>query len=64
MAEKKKCRDELPEIRVRGVSPQLHDDLINISRNEGRSLSDILKPKLREVADSYPERMKQPPKDY
>lgn len=52
------------EVRLRGVSPQLLEALVNISKNLGVSLTDMLKPKLREIADSYPDKLKQPPLDY
>lgn len=58
---KKKGEDE---IRVRGVSPKLVTELNNIANNIGISLTQMLKPKLREISDSYPEKMKEPLKDY
>lgn len=51
-------KKELPEIRIKGVSPDLHKDLIAIAKNESVSLSDLLKPKLREIRDTYPEYMR------
>jgi hypothetical protein len=49
------------EIRVRNVSVKVNEDLSNIAKNLGVALSDFLKPKLREIADSYPASMKLPP---
>jgi hypothetical protein len=48
------------EIRVRGVSHQVAEDLNNISKNSGVPLSDLLKPKLREIVESYPVNMRRP----
>ncbi len=50
------------EIRVRGVGEQLQNDLTNISKNLGIDVSALVKPKLWEIANSYPEHMKQPPR--
>ncbi len=61
---KKERNPEPPELRVRGVSDKIRNDLINIAKNHGTTLSDFLKPKLREIADSYPEKMKTPPTEY
>ncbi len=52
------------ELRIRGVSHAMRDQLFNISKNEGTSISDLLKPKIREVIESYPVHMRQPPRDY
>lgn len=48
------------EIRIYGVSAQVKKDLINISKNTGVTLAALLKPKLREIAESYPESMRRP----
>jgi predicted DNA-binding protein len=45
-------------IKITGVSQKIKDELNNISSNAGIPLSQILKPKLREIVDSYPEDMK------
>jgi hypothetical protein len=52
---------ELEELRITGVNPKLKDELNNIAANQGINLTSFLKPKLREIADSYPEKMKQKP---
>jgi hypothetical protein len=49
---------ERSEIRLKGVSNQLKHDLTNISKNTGLTLSGFVKSKLREIAESYPDRMK------
>jgi hypothetical protein len=46
------------EVRIRGVSKRLIEELNNIAENTGVPLSQILKQKLREIADSYPDKMK------
>lgn len=48
----------LLEIRIKGVSQQVHEDLKQISKNEGTNLSDLLKPHLRAIRDSYPDYMR------
>jgi len=48
------------EVRVRGVSLQLAEELNNIADNIGITLTAFLKPKLREIANSYPEKMRKP----
>ncbi len=52
------------EIRVRGVSPKLHDEIGNIAENLGITVNDFLKPALREIAEKYPDKMKEPPPIY
>lgn len=54
-------KKNLPEIRITGVSPEVHRDLINISKNESVNLSDLLKPHLRKIRDTYPESMRKKP---
>lgn len=51
------------EVRIRGVSPKLIEELNNIADNVGTTLSAILKPKLREIANGFPEKMREPLKD-
>lgn len=46
------------EIRIYGVSKQLKEDLQAIAKNTGVTLAGLLKPKIREIIDAYPERMK------
>ena len=52
------------EIRVKGVSEKTKTDIVNIAKNSGVTISQLLKPKIREIADSYPDKMRQPPLDY
>lgn len=49
------------EVRVRGVNNQIVDDLEAIAKNLGITVTALLKPKLREIRDSYPEKMRIPP---
>jgi hypothetical protein len=49
------------EIRICNVAHDLHNDLQNIAKNSGITLQQFLKPKLRDIANSYPEAMKKPP---
>ena len=54
----------LPEIRIYGVPAPIHEQLRNIAKNEGANdLSALLKPHLRKIVESYPERMRLPPRD-
>lgn len=46
------------EIRIPGVSSQLKTELTNIAKNIGVPLASFLKPKLKEISDSFPENMK------
>jgi len=39
---------------INGVNPKVHEQLINIGKNLGNiSVSALLKPRLREIVDSY-----------
>ena len=42
------------QIKVKGVPEDIYNDLMNIAKNNGTPLSAILRPKLREIRDSYP----------
>lgn len=64
MAEKNIQNDDRPEIRIRGVGKPVHEDLINISKNVGVNLSDLLKPHLQKIADSYPDKYKRPRENF
>jgi hypothetical protein len=46
------------ELRLRGVSKEVKEDLINIAKNSGLTLSALLKPRLRDIRDSYPENLR------
>jgi hypothetical protein len=48
------------EIRIRGTE-KLANDLGNIAGNLGVSLADFLRPKLRDIANQYPEDMRNNP---
>jgi hypothetical protein len=52
------------EIRVTLVPDQLKQDLINIAKNKGMTLSSYLKLKYREIRNSEPEAMLKPPLPY
>ena len=61
----KRCQDqaqlyngEISEIRIRGVSKNLVNQLSNISKNLSTDISNILKPKIRELVDNYPSHLK------
>lgn len=45
-------------IKITGVSDKMKDELKNISKNSGITLSQMLKPKLREFCESFPPEMK------
>lgn len=49
------------EIRITNVPSDIKNDLENIAGNMGISLSAMLKPKLREIRDSYSDKMKKKP---
>ena len=51
---------QYPEIRVTGVSSKLNEELQNIAGNIGITKNSFLKMKLREISNSYPEKMKLP----
>lgn len=46
------------EIRIYGVSSQVKNELKTIAKNTGVTLAGLLKPKLREIAESYDKQMK------
>lgn len=52
----------LPEIRLMGVSMKTHSDIKNIAKNVGVPMNDFIKTKLGEIACSYPDHMRLPPK--
>ena len=55
-----KPNDRLSEIRISGIKPQLHAELMNISDNLGVTVSSLIKPKIQEFVNSYPAEMKKP----
>ncbi len=50
------------EVRITGVPTNVKKELDNIADNLGTTVSALLKPKLREIADSYSQNLKQPVK--
>ena len=51
-----------PEIRIRGVSENMPQQLENIARNSGYDTrNDFLKVKLREIVNNAPEHLKRDP---
>jgi hypothetical protein len=48
------------EIRIKVVSKTLHDELISIAKHHSVCVSSFLKPKIREIVDSYPDRIRKP----
>jgi hypothetical protein len=63
MSDTKGHSDKIDEIRIRNVSRETHTDLQNIADNYGISLSALLKPKLKDIANSYPAHDKLPKKE-
>lgn len=49
------------EIRIYGVRPKVKEELTNIAKNNHQDLSSLIKSKLQDVIDSYPEKSKLPP---
>lgn len=54
---------KLPEVRISGLKPQLHSDIVNISENMGITITSMLKPVVQEFVNKQPASMKQPKKD-
>jgi len=46
------------ELRITGVPANKAQEIKNIAANLGVKMSDFLKPKIAEIANSYPEHMK------
>lgn len=53
---------EWNEIRIRGISSKVMEDVKNIAHNSGLNMSTLLKPEITKIVNSYPERMRMPPK--
>ena len=64
MAKTEKYQELKPELRITGVSEKTQTEIINIAKNLGVSMSTFMRPKITEIAASYPEHMKKPPVDY
>ena len=58
-----KEKSKYPYLAVYGVNSSVHEELKNISKNLGIDLSALIKPKLRELRDSYPEALRKFNKD-
>lgn len=56
--EKERC-----EIRIDHAPPKLHNELKNISKHAGIPMRQWILLKLREIVNSYPDHLKQEPKD-
>jgi hypothetical protein len=54
------ANEEPKEIKITNVNPSVHEDLKNISKNQGISMAALIKPSLRSLADSFPPEMKKP----
>lgn len=52
------------EVRIRGVGDTLFEELTNICRHTGISAGELMKPQIRIVVESHPERYRKPPLDY
>lgn len=52
--------DAKPEIRITGVSEKTRDEINNIAEHLGIKANQLLRPKLREWIDSFPEHYKKP----
>lgn len=50
--------EDISEVRIKGVSKVMSKQLGNIAKNLGVGISAILKPKIREIVDSYPDNLK------
>lgn len=55
-----KENNRLSEIRISGIKPQLHEELMNISNNLGVTVTSLIKPKIQEFVNSYPPDLKRP----
>lgn len=52
-----------PEIRIKFVNKELHTDLHNISKNLGITMTQMLKPHLYKIRESYPIELRRKPRD-
>jgi hypothetical protein len=46
------------EIPITNVNPQVKQELKNIARYEGITVSQLLRPELRQIANKYPEHIR------
>lgn len=49
-----------PELRIRGVSQKTQNEVKNIAKRLDTSMSALLRPKIYEIVNSYPEYMRRP----
>lgn len=54
---------QLQEIRITGVSPKLHSEIKNIAKYDDVTISQLLKPHLRRLVESYPKHARIPEED-
>lgn len=52
------------EIRIQNVNNKVFEEINNIAENLGVTLAAFMKPELRKIVDSYPDKLKQPPLKY
>lgn len=52
------------EIRIQNVNNKVFEEINNIAKNQGITLAAFMKPELRKIVDSYPDKLKQPPLKY
>ena len=50
--------NERKEIRIKGVPCNVHQQIKKIEKYEGMEMSTFLRPKLREIANKYPDNIK------
>jgi hypothetical protein len=61
---KRSNADMVSDIRVRGVSKNIIQDLINVAANKGITLNNLLKTTITEIRNSFPEDKRMPPPAY
>ncbi len=62
MAENNNKQNEIHELRITGISSKTMNEISNIAQNAGVTMSNLLRPIITKIPDSYPERMRMPPK--
>lgn len=63
MSDSNKSREGTKEIRIYGIQPSVAQTLENIADNLGVTVTQYLKPKIRDIVDSAPDHLKKPIKD-
>jgi hypothetical protein len=53
-------KQALKPLRIEGVHDDLHEELKNIASHCGVTISNFMRPKLRDISNSYPDHMKKP----